>query len=168
MQRNLEMKVKVNSFKNLKQKLNSMRIGLDEILVQKDIYYKVKDGLLKLRIENNKSRLIYYKRNEKLEKRWSEFEYLTFSDGNVEKFLARFLKTEVVVSKVRELYMYKNTRIHLDRVRLLGAFLELESKVTSGLKDAEKRFNHLVNKLEINQSDQIRASYRDLLMKLKK
>ena len=55
-----------------------------------------------------------------------------------------FLKVEAVVEKKRLLYMYDNTRIHLDEVKGLGKFLELETLVLSGLKDAKNRFNKII------------------------
>ena len=167
MPRNLEVKIKLDSLKELKQELKLNRIGLKEILVQKDVYYKIKNGLLKLRIENDKSSLIYYLRDEKSSKRWSDFEYIKFTEGDPEKFFAKFLGTEVIISKIRELYIYNNTRIHLDKVRGLGAFIELETIVINGLKDAEIRFNDMIKRLNFDIEKQIRASYRDLLLKKK-
>lgn len=168
MPRNLELKIKIDSLKNIKQKLKENRVALKEILIQKDIYYRIDKGLLKLRTENGKSSLIYYLRNESASKRWSDFEYIKFTSDNSEKFFNSFLEKEVIVSKVRELYIYNNTRIHLDKVKGLGNFLELETIVVSGLKDAEKRFNNMIAILELGSKKQIRASYRDLLVEKKK
>jgi adenylate cyclase class IV len=56
----------------------------------------------------------------------------------------------------------------LDFVQGLGYFLELETKVTKGLKEAEKRFNHLLDLLKLRSKKEIRASYKDLLMAKKK
>ncbi|MFO7526338.1 MAG: class IV adenylate cyclase [Ignavibacteriaceae bacterium] len=167
MPRNLEIKIRLNSLKDIKQRLKSRRIGLKKILIQKDVYYSINNGLVKLRIENGQSSLIYYQRNENSSKRWSDYEFVNLSNGNIEKFFSRIMKMEVVVSKVRELYLYKNTRIHLDRVKGLGSFIELETMVKNGLMDAQKRFNNIIKILELNTDDQIRASYRDLILKKK-
>jgi predicted adenylyl cyclase CyaB len=168
MPRNLEIKIKINSFKEFKLKLKKHRIVLKKILIQRDVYYSVKNGLLKLRTENGDNSLIYYKRDEKSRKRWSDYQVIKFESGNIEKLLAEFLSKEVVISKRREVYLYDNTRIHLDRVKELGSFIELETLVINGLKDAENRFNHLIKFLELNTVEQIRSSYRDLLLKKKK
>lgn len=167
MPKNLELKIKIDSLKDIKKKLNENRIGLKEILIQKDIYFSVNSGLLKLRIENGKSSLIYYNRNEVSDKRLSDFEYIKFSEGEPEKFFKQIFKTDVTVSKIRELYIYNNTRIHLDKVQGLGSFIELETLVVSGLKDAEQRFKKMIKTLNLTPENQIRSSYRDLLIKKK-
>ena len=74
----------------------------------------------------------------------------------------------MIVKKERELFLYKNTRIHLDQVKGLGYFLELETRVLNGLQDAEKRFSYLLDLLELKSKTEIRASYKDLLMAKKK
>lgn len=165
MPRNLELKIKIYSFKKLKQILKQRRIQQTGLLIQKDVYYKADKGLLKLRIENGAAGLIYYERNEKSEKRWSDFGLVKLSGANPEKFLSKFLYAEVTVYKIRELYFFNNTRIHLDKVKGLGSFIELETKVVKGLKDAEKRFSDLIEILGLEIQNQIRASYRDLLLK---
>lgn len=138
------------------------------MLNQKDIYYKVNRGILKLRIENDTQTLIFYDRNEKSKKRWSDYYLLDLSSADTEKYLKRFLDVMVIVKKRRELYLYKNTRIHLDYVQGLGYFLELETRVLNGLNDAEKRFNYLLDLLELRSKKEIRASYKDLLLAKKK
>ncbi len=163
MPRNLEIKLKLKSLNEVKYILNRNRIKLKEVLNQKDIYYKSERGLLKLRIEDGAHTLIFYNRNEKSPKRWSDFSLLEFGEVDPHKFLCKFLDTLIVVEKKRELYLYKNTRIHLDKVRHLGYFLELETKVVNGQKDAEIRFNYLLDLLKLQEVQEIRASYKDLL-----
>ena len=48
MAKNLEIKVKLSSHKEIKSILKKNKIYLEELLIQKDIYYKVNKGLLKL------------------------------------------------------------------------------------------------------------------------
>ncbi len=164
MAKNLEIKVKLNSHKQIKRILNDNNIKLAEVLNQKDIYYKVERGILKLRIENGKQTLIFYDRNEKSKKRWSDYYLLDLSSTDANKYLKRFLDVVVIVKKKRELFWYKNTRIHLDFVQGLGYFLELETRVVNGLKDAENRFNYLLDLLDLRSKNEIRASYKDILL----
>jgi len=168
MPQNLELKIKVNShskiLNNLK-KIKAKRIG---ILKQKDIYYKNNDGLLKLRIQPDKNELIKYTRDEKTSKRFSDYDILIIEGSSPEKFLADLFDIEVIVSKERELWMFNNTRIHLDKVKTLGSFIELETLVIKDKKDAEKRFVDIVNFLELDLSKQLRLSYRDLLLRKRK
>ena len=168
MPKNLEIKVQLKSHKEVKEILKKNQIRFSELLIQKDIYYKVEKGLLKLRVENDKQTLIFYDRDEKSKKRWSDYHLLDLSFTDANKYLKRFLVVLVIVKKKRELFLYKNTRIHLDYVQGLGYFLELETRVVKGLKDAEKRFKYLVDLLELKNNKEIRASYKDLLMAKKK
>lgn len=167
MPKNLEIKIQINSFNELRKKLEYNRIPLKKILIQKDIYYSVESGLLKLRIENGEKSLIFYNRDENASKRLSDYNVIELKNGKVEKFLRLFLNQDIAVSKVRELYLYNNTRIHLDKVKGLGSFIELETLVLEGLKDAENRFNKMLKSLNLDVDKQIKASYRDLLLKKK-
>ncbi|WP_337864567.1 class IV adenylate cyclase [Ignavibacterium sp.] len=168
MAKNLEIKVKLNSHKEIKNILSVNKISFKERLQQKDIYYEVPSGLLKLRIENGKQTLIFYQRNEESKNRWSDYFLLDITTKNSEKFLDKFLNRVVEVIKIRELYVYKNTRIHLDKVYKLGYFLELETRVVNGLRDAEKRFNFLVDLLELKKYPELRTTYRNLIIEKSK
>ncbi len=162
---NLELKIKVESHKKIRNKL--IEIGADNIgvLNQKDMYYNVPEGLLKLRVENGKECLIYYRRDEKGSDRWSDFDVLKFERDGVEQFFNRIFTIETVVQKRRELFIYHSTRIHLDEVEALGSYLELETLVLKGKEEAKLRFENIINVLELNTSKQIRKSYKDLLLK---
>jgi predicted adenylyl cyclase CyaB len=164
---NLEIKLKLNSFegkKKLLKQIGAKRVGL---LTQKDIYYSHPPGLLKLRIENGTSSLIYYNRDEKKINRWSEYYLLKFGKENPSEFFKRLFIIETVVDKRRELFIYDNTRIHLDMVKGLGKFLELETLIVNGKADAQKRFKFLIDSLKLDPSKQIKKSYRSLLIKKK-
>jgi len=115
-------------------------------------------------MENGENQLIHYFRNETVKDRWSDYSVLKINDYKADKFLAGLFKTEVTVKKSRNLYWYKNTRIHLDKVKGLGTFLELETKLINGKKEAKERFDFLVNYLQLDAKKQIRKSYRDLLL----
>ena len=165
---NLELKVKLNSFKRVNKLLKKLDAGFTKTLNQKDVYYKISGGLLKLRIENGEQSIIKYLRDEKGKDRFSNYDYLKFSYGNAENFLKEILKIEAVVQKKRLLYMYDNTRIHLDTVKGLGYFLELETLVINGKNDAKKRFAFIKEALELNELAEIKKSYRDLIIASKK
>ncbi|MGQ9643243.1 MAG: class IV adenylate cyclase [Ignavibacterium sp.] len=164
MARNLEIKVKLDSHRQIKTILTKNKIKLNDVLHQKDIYYKIPSGLLKLRIENGKQTLIFYQRNEKSKKRWSDYFLLDISSNDADKFFDKFLERIIEVKKVRELYLFNNTRIHLDKVDKLGYFLELETRVVNGLREAEKRFSYLVDLLDLKKYPEIRNTYRNLLL----
>ena len=160
---NLEIKVALTSHKKVKAVLKEIGAEFKGILTQKDIYYKSPGCLLKMRIQNDRTELIRYNRVESGDTRWSDYDVILLSGKKVPDFFNNILKTETVVQKKRELWLYDNTRIHLDTVKGLGYFLELETLVLKGRKDAEKRFNEMVKVLSLDFDRQIRSSYRNLM-----
>jgi adenylate cyclase class 2 len=168
MQKNLELKIRCGSFAKIKKSLNEINAEFKGKLIQKDVYYKISKGLLKLRIENRHQSLIKYLRDEKGKDRWSDFQVLKFADGDAEEFLRQIFNIETVVEKKRLLYMYDDTRIHLDEVKGLGKFLELETLVLSGLPDAKKRFKKIISLLDLDFNNQIKNSYKILIEEKKK
>lgn len=160
---NLELKIKLSSHKKIIANLKKIKAGYAGLLKQKDTYYVVKKGLLKLRSVNGKFEMIKYLRDEKGKKRWSDYEVIRMEGKNPEKYFSDLFKIDLIVEKKRMLYLYKGTRVHLDTVKNLGLFLELETVVDKGLKDAEKRFNEIVKLLGLDLTKQIKASYKNLI-----
>ncbi|MFA3783927.1 CYTH domain-containing protein [Melioribacteraceae bacterium 4301-Me] len=160
---NLELKIPLLSFNEVEKLLSKYRIKKEKIIKQKDIYYKNKKALLKMRIEDGKYYLIKYNRDEK-KTRWSNYQIIELTGERIEKYFSEVLEPIVTVEKVRRLYLYNNTRIHLDDVKKLGKFLELETVVSRNKNFALNEFNKIVSMLNLNVSSQIRASYKDLLL----
>ena len=160
---NIEIKIKIPTFRKYENILKSLGLKPKELLNQKDIYYETKKGLLKLRIENGKDSLIKYSRDEKSKNRVSNYNVLKISDNSAEKFFNDIFKIKAVVEKKRILYLYKNTRIHLDKIKRLGNFIELESVVVKDKKSAIKEFNEVAELLSLDMGKQIRKSNLDLI-----
>lgn len=161
---NLEIKVKIKSHLKVIQKLKELNAEYCGILNQKDIYFNIKKSLLKLRIENGNESVIFYNREESKSKtRWSNYSFIHLKNNNGESFFSKLFNIETVVEKKRQLYIFDNTRIHLDTVKNLGKFIELETIVTKNKKDAEKRFNFINNYLGLKEFKEIRKSYKNLL-----
>ena len=161
---NIEIKIKIPSFVKYESILKSKGLKPKAVLDQKDVYYQTKKGLLKLRIENGGNSLIKYRRNEKSRDRVSNYYILKIKDNSSEEFFKDIFKKEAVVEKKRILYLYKNTRIHLDKIKTLGNFIELESVVVKDKKSAVKEFNEVVKFLELDTKKQIRKSNIDLIL----
>ncbi len=51
---NLEIKIPLNTFDDVLKKINENNCEFKAELNQKDVYYRIKEKLLKLRIENGK------------------------------------------------------------------------------------------------------------------
>lgn len=164
MGKNLEIKLRVDSHQQLVDKLKEIDASFSNVLEQKDIYYSFGKGLLKLRIVNGEYELIKYVRDESGANRWSNYEIIYLTGNNVERYLSEIFREEVVVQKTRTLYMYKDTRIHLDEVKNLGSFIELEAVVVDTEKEAADQFNFLVEHLELDLNAQINKSYKELMI----
>jgi predicted adenylyl cyclase CyaB len=100
---------------------------------QTDTYFNVNLGKLKLRqFSNDQAELIYYERADAEEPR--ESNYFICPTENPQALLEILTKAcgfHLKIHKIRRLFMFRNVRIHLDEVRKLGCFLELESVVNS-------------------------------------
>jgi len=160
---NLELKTQLKNFEQVVHLLKNIGAEYSGILNQKDIYYKVSNGLLKLRLVNGKQELIKYTRHEGNSDRFSDYEVLIISTPGVEDFFRNVFEVQTIVEKKRTLYMFKNTRIHLDEVKELGNFLELETLVLNGKEDAVSQFNELVDLLHLDLTKQIKTSYKNLI-----
>jgi adenylate cyclase class IV len=71
-----------------------------------------------------------------------------------------------VVRKHREVALYENVRIHLDRVEDLGTFIELEAVwdgAESGLAEQQRKIELLREELGVRGEDLVAGSYETLL-----
>ena len=63
------------------------------------------------------------------------------------------LGVRACVRKRREVWLYRNARIHLDTVDGLGCFVEIEVVVTEGMAQARALMNELRDVLGISAKD---------------
>jgi adenylate cyclase class 2 len=161
---NLELKVRLRNPDEVLNKIKDINAEFKGELNQTDVYYKKQNGILKLRLENGTQTLIKYVRNEKSGDRWSDYNLISLEKNDAREYLKDILEEEIIVEKQRLLYLYDNTRIHLDTVNRLGSFLELETLVINGKDDAGRRFENVVELLSLDKENELRKSYRDLMM----
>jgi adenylate cyclase class 2 len=170
LKKNYEIKCRLSSdnFKNIKSLLSKNGSYEYSIEKQTDIYYKVKSGRLKLRIINDKtSNLIFYNRADSKVERVSN--YLISSSENfkeLEIILSKQFDILIRVVKKREIFIKDNVRIHIDAVKDLGKFLEIEV-IYDNLAKAKIQMTNLIDNLNLNKKDFIKVSYSDLLINKK-
>jgi adenylate cyclase class 2 len=121
---------------------------------------------LKVRETDGRAVLVWYFREDSLRSKRSDVIVLPIADVSETKaILARELGVKVVVDKVRRVYLKHNVRAHLDEVRGLGFFVEIEAvgqaKNFKKLRDQAEEMAHV---LGLRPSDLIRGSYCDLLL----
>jgi predicted adenylyl cyclase CyaB len=145
------------------KRLRARFLGTDH---QVDTYFRVPAGRLKIREGRLENSLIFYQRTNSAHARRSLVEMMLLPRRNsVRAILARALGVLAVVDKRREIYFVGNVKIHLDRVRGLGTFLEVEAMTRSG--DLEKvraqavKFQKLFH---IAPKDIVPQSYSDLIL----
>jgi homotetrameric cytidine deaminase len=135
------------------------------LLRQRDTYFRVTSGRLKLREEEpGGAMLIQYDRVDADEARESRYRLIPVEDPEALKAaLESSIGTLAVVEKERHLLLWQNVRIHLDKVKDLGNFLELEGVATanSDLADELERVTRLTEALAIQPERILRNSYSD-------
>jgi homotetrameric cytidine deaminase len=128
-------------------------------LTQRDAYFAGANGRLKLRRQApGDDELIQYRRPDEAGPRVSEFRVVPTAEAEaLEQALDAALGTLVVVEKRRRLLLWEGTRIHLDEVEGLGAFVELEAP-----EDGADKVDRLSEALQI--AEPVVGSYSDLLL----
>ncbi len=165
----IELKARVGDQDFLRKKLSALGAQYVGAFRQTDLYFKVPEGRLKLReVEDDRTaELIYYEReNIPGPKRDTAFIIKIKEPEDLKKILKKILTPLTVIEKVREIYQYQGTQIHLDTVKKLGKFVEFERKTSDDPKVVEKDrqlLEKLMIKLEIDPSNLEILSYSDLL-----
>ncbi|MFH0814578.1 MAG: class IV adenylate cyclase [Candidatus Falkowbacteria bacterium] len=166
--KNIELKVAVKNFNEIKKLLKKNSAKPIGVLRQIDTYYTCQKGRLKIREINNKEfEILFYQRSDKKRSKISDYEMFRLKPcqlNTMKRIFGRAYGVKVVVKKKRELWIYKNTRIHLDRVNKLGNFLELETVVKNiSLEQAQKEHQGAIGLLNFGKYKRINGSYSDLL-----
>ena len=142
--------------------------GLDH---QIDTYFRIPFGRLKLREGNIENALIYYRRANQKNSKQCESVLAKYEKGTtLKKFLKEALGIFVVVDKRREIFFIKNAKFHIDRVRNLGRFVEIEVFGPQGTRSAaklRKQCETYQRLLGIKKIDLLADSYSDQLLRLK-
>lgn len=136
---------------------------------QTDIYFKVPEGRLKLREvkDDSTGELIYYERENIAGPKSDDIFILRVQEPQeLKKILKKILTPLVIIEKVREIYRYEGTQIHLDTVKKLGKFIEFERQTTDDLNRIKKDrliLEKLMEKLKIDSHNLESQSYSDLI-----
>jgi homotetrameric cytidine deaminase len=167
--RNVELKARDTDPAATLERALALGATDEGVLTQRDTYFERARGRLKLREQDGGreagARLIAYVRPDDQAARTSAYRLAEVADpAALREALDAALGTLVVVEKRRRLLLYENVRIHLDEVRDLGSFVELEGVADP---DSDLRREHdLVARLrdELALGDPVAGSYSDLLL----
>lgn len=142
------------------------------MLFQVDTYFLVGSKRLKLREEKGTDYLVYYVRDNKEDSKLSKYKIIDIPKNLVwwvKKLLSFIFCIKIIVNKKRDLFMYKNTRIHFDDVKNLGTYVELETVFNTDQKenDLTAEHNFVIKSLGLGMLEKIPNSYSDLMINKK-
>jgi len=167
MPRNVEIKARIRDPETVRQRVENQCAAPPEVLEQEDTYFHVPEGRVKLRTFGDGSgELIAYRRSDAAGPTLSTFHlYPTRNPAGLGSFLTAALGVRGVVKKRRHLYWIGQTRVHLDEVEGLGAYLELEVVLEDGQTEEEGAAiaDRILADLGVGSEDRIDRAYIDLL-----
>lgn len=155
--RNIEFKAELRDPELARAIAREIGASLIVKVQQTDTYFNVTTGRVKKResvaIDRAVSvpepvEYIVYNRSNRVDTRASDFTILTENEMR-ERFGQASLPVWLTVSKIRELWIWKSVRIHLDKVNHLGWHFEIEALVPRSEDESEAR----------ERADQIRATF---------
>jgi len=163
---NVEIKAKCSDPQKIREvlfNLNTKFIGLDH---QLDTYFIVNHGRLKLREGNIENNLIHYDRENISGPKTSNcLLYKSNPDSSLKEILVKSLGIFKVIEKEREIFFVENVKIHIDEVKDLGSFVEIEA-ISKNNEFSKSQLlsqcNNFMKIFEIKTNDLISCSYSDM------
>lgn len=173
--RNVELKVRCDDAggATIRYRLAELGAGPLPRLTQLDTYFAVPRGRLKLRVTDvarrpSTAELIAYARPDREGARWSSYVRVPVAVADADGLrsaLAETVGIRISVAKSREVTVLGATRVHLDAVEGLGAFVELETVVsTQSEEEAAAELGEIVRLLGLERFETVASSYSDLLL----
>jgi len=166
--KNIEIKVRNQNPEKVRRILKSRNALYKGKYHQKDTYFKISHGRLKLREVQTDTFLIFYDReNKKGPKKSKVMMFRAVPDSSLKLILMKALEVLVVVEKQREIYFINNVKVHIDDVKGLGSFIEIEAADNKGSftdKELLNQCKSFLNLFEIHYENLISCSYSDLLI----
>ena len=167
MARNVEIKARIDSVEAVLPRALALADGPPEPIAQDDTFFACAIGRLKLRVfADGHGELIAYERPNAAGPKTSDYAITPVADPDaLRATLARALGVNGRVVKQRTLLRVGRTRVHLDRVRGLGDFLELEVVLRDGehAEDGVAIAHELLHRLQIDPARLVSGAYVDLL-----
>lgn len=170
--RNLEAKFHLEDLDAARASAQALGYVKKAGFFQRDTFFRVASGKLKLREEASEAWLIHYDRDEADGLMLSRYDIVPIADPErTRAILARALGVVAEVRKSRELLLRRNVRLHLDRVDSLGSFGEIEAVLSAagdedesfGLNAAAADIQELLKILRVSEDALVNLSYFELM-----
>lgn len=168
--RNLEAKFALRDLERARQQAEAIGYRYRATLVQRDTFFRVNEGKLKLREEESGAGLIFYGRQDSRHLKLSNYKIVPIAEPEkTREMLAQALGTIATVRKTRILMMRDHIRLHLDRVEGLGVYGEIEAVLGEDGDPEQSRavVDELLSALQIEHNKLIAESYFEMLRALK-
>ena len=165
---NVEAKFKLVNAVHAREVATRLGFEARGILLQRDTFFHVAHGKLKLREETAGARLIHYRRSREGDLELSDYEIVPVAEpARTRSMLASALGILAEIRKQRTLLMRGNIRLHLDCVEGLGEFGEIEAVLESGETAESNRVavREILSALDIDERDLIGVSYFEMMLK---
>ena len=167
MPRNIEIKARVHSMPELRQRASALANEGPTEIAQDDTFFHCDRGRLKLRaFSPSRGELIFYRRANESGPKESFYVLSPTADPDaLREALTLAYGQSGRVIKQRTLFLVGRTRVHLDRVKDLGDFMELEVVLADGesTDDGFVEAKSLMRNLGIEESQLVEGAYLDLL-----
>jgi predicted adenylyl cyclase CyaB len=165
---NIEIKARCSNPDHIRSILHDHNADFKGTDHQVDTYFQVPDGRLKLRQGTIEQNLIFYRRPNSKSPKASDINLVPAEHPEqLHALLENALNTKVVVDKEREIYFIDNVKFHIDQVKELGNFVEIEAidkDGTIGEEQLHKQCQKYMKLLGIAENDLVGQSYSDLLL----
>lgn len=164
--RNIELKARLADRSAAESVCGTLKASHQGAIHQIDTYFRVSEGRLKLREATpGETELVFYNRPDVVGPKGCDYQLETVNPS-IKEMLRHALGIVTVVDKVRQLYLWKNVRIHLDEVEDLGSFIEFEA-VLDGEHDEDDGFEKLrflIGAFQIDDDAHEEYSYLELML----
>ena len=165
--RNLERKYHCRDLDAVRAGLVPLGTTEAEVRQQRDVFFAVSGGRLKLRtLDGVSATLIWYDRPDAGGDRVCRYHLAPVADAEaLHAVLAAACGVCGEVRKRREVRWWHNVRIHLDEVEGLGDFVEFEAVLSADADEttSRQRLDFLARALGLEASGEVFVSYADLL-----
>jgi predicted adenylyl cyclase CyaB len=167
MPRNVEIKAYIESVDMLAPKAAAIADKGPIEIDQDDTFFYCEAGRLKLRaLSLEEGELIFYRRADQHRPKESYYlRSLTSTPETLRESLTQAYGQAARVQKHRTLFLVGRTRVHLDNVKFLGHFLEIEVVLEEGepIEAGVRAAHSVMARLGIEPSQLIAGAYVDLL-----
>lgn len=166
---NVEIKAQCENPDRIRSILKEQEADFKGTDHQIDTYFEVPQGRLKLRRGTIEQNLIFYRRPNSKTPKASDINLVPAEHPQkLHGLLTNALPPLAVVDKQREIYFIDNVKFHIDRVKELGNFIEIEAIDQDGSIGEDKlrgQCQYYLELLDISEEQLVAESYSDLLLK---